>query len=118
MGAYRFVHTAEIHLGSTLRSLALRNQGLAELIGNATRQTFVRTIDLCLEEQVDALLLAGDLYDGEQTSMKTARFESHQTALFARAASSTWQHSEIGRPLVMRSFIEMPCRASARGSHG
>ena len=29
---------------------------------------------LCLNEQVDALLLAGDLYDGEQTLMKTARF--------------------------------------------
>src|SRR5690606_19765661 len=35
-------------------------------------------IDLCLSEQVDALLLAGDLYDGEQTSMKTARFLAGQ----------------------------------------
>jgi exonuclease SbcD len=78
MAAYRFVHTADVHLDSPLRSLALRNQDLAELIGNATRQAFARTIDLCLEEQVDALLLAGDLYDGEQTSMKTARFLAEQ----------------------------------------
>lgn len=75
---YRFVHAADIHLDSPLRSLALRNPELAGLIGNATRRAFVRIIDLCLDEQVDALLLAGDLYDGDQTSMKTARFLAEQ----------------------------------------
>ncbi|MGX9394135.1 metallophosphoesterase family protein (plasmid) [Nitrobacteraceae bacterium UC4446_H13] len=75
---YRFVHAADIHLDSPLRSLALRHSELAELIGNATRRAFVRVIDLCLDEQVDALLIAGDLYDGDQTSMKTARFLAEQ----------------------------------------
>ena len=70
--AFRFVHTADIHLDSPLKSLALRHPKLGELIGNATRQAFVRIVDLCLEEQVDAMLLAGDLYDDKQTSMKTA----------------------------------------------
>ena len=72
------MHAADIHLDSPLRSLALRDPALAELIGNATRQAFVGIVDLCLAEQVDALLLAGDLYDGEQTSMKTARFLAEQ----------------------------------------
>ncbi|RTL91452.1 DNA repair exonuclease [Ancylobacter aquaticus] len=76
--AYRFVHAADIHLDSPLRSLALRDSDLAGLIGNATRRAFVRIVDLCLEEQVDALLIAGDLYDGDQTSMKTARFLAEQ----------------------------------------
>ncbi len=72
--AFRFVHTADIHLDSPLRTLALRDPALAELIGGATRKAFAAVIELCLAEQVDALLIAGDLYDGEQTSMKTARF--------------------------------------------
>lgn len=38
----------------------------------------MRIVDLCLEECVDALVLAGDLYDGDQTSMKTARFLAEQ----------------------------------------
>jgi DNA repair exonuclease SbcCD nuclease subunit len=76
--SYRFIHTADIHLDSPLCSLALRDPDLAQLIGNATRQAFVNTIDLCLNEQVDALLIAGDLYDGKQTSMKTARFLAAQ----------------------------------------
>jgi len=75
---YRFVHAADIHLDSPLRSLALRDPGLADLIGNATRRAFVGIVDLCLDERVDALLLAGDLYDGDQTSMKTARFLAEQ----------------------------------------
>jgi DNA repair exonuclease SbcCD nuclease subunit len=75
---YRFVHAADIHLDSPLRSLALRDPALADLIGNATRRAFIRLVDLCLDEQVDALLLAGDLYDGDQTSMKTARFLAEQ----------------------------------------
>jgi DNA repair exonuclease SbcCD nuclease subunit len=76
--AFRFVHAADIHLDSPLRSLALRDPALAELIGGATRRALVNVVDLCLEEQVDALLLAGDLYDGDQTSMKTARFFADQ----------------------------------------
>jgi DNA repair protein SbcD/Mre11 len=76
--SFRFVHAADIHLDSPLRSLALRDPALADLIGNATRKAFIGVVDLCLVEQVDALLLSGDLYDGDQTSMKTARFLADQ----------------------------------------
>ncbi|TIW13177.1 MAG: DNA repair exonuclease, partial [Mesorhizobium sp.] len=76
--AFRFIHTADIHLDSPLRSLALRNPELAELVGDASRQAFVAVVDLCLAERVDALVIAGDLYDGDQTSMKTARFLASQ----------------------------------------
>jgi DNA repair protein SbcD/Mre11 len=71
---FRFVHTADLHLDSPLRTLALRDPGLAALIGSATRGALTRIVDLCLAEAVDALVIAGDLYDGAQTSMKTARF--------------------------------------------
>lgn len=72
--AFRFVHTADLHLDSPLRSLSLRDPDLADLIGDASRRALSAIVDLCIEEAVDALLIAGDLYDGEQTSMKTARF--------------------------------------------
>ncbi|MER9611316.1 DNA repair exonuclease [Mesorhizobium sp. M0312] len=76
--AFRFIHTADIHLDSPLRSLAMRSPDLAELVGDASRQAFVSIVDLCLAERVDALVIAGDLYDGDQTSMKTARFLASQ----------------------------------------
>lgn len=83
--AFRFVHTADIHLDSPLRSLSLRNRALADLIGDSTRQAFVAIVDLCLAEQVDALVIAGDLYDGDQTSMKTARFLASQMQRLGQA---------------------------------
>ena len=87
---YRFVHTADLHLDSPLRSLALRDAALAEVIGQASRAVFERIITLCLDEQVDALLIAGDLYDGAQTSMKTARFLAQQLRRLDEAGIETF----------------------------
>ena len=71
---FRFIHTADVHLDSPLLSLALKEPKAAELIAIATRQTFAKTVDLCLDEGVDAFLISGDLYDGNLRSMKTAAF--------------------------------------------
>jgi len=68
----RFVHSADLHLDSPLKSLALRDNVLAELVTNASRTTLVRLVDLCIDESVDALLIAGDLFDSDQKSMHTA----------------------------------------------
>ena len=111
---YRFVHTADIHLDSPLKSLALRDPELAQLIGNATRKSFVRTIDLCIDEAVDALLLAGDLYDGDQTSMKTALFFAeqldrlHQHGIGAFIVRGNHDaESRITRELVFREGVKV-----------
>lgn len=105
---YRFVHAADVHLDSPLRSLALRDPELAEVIGNATRRAFVGIIDLCLAEQVDALLLAGDLYDGDQTSMKTARFLAEQLRRLHQAGIQTFvirgNHDALSRITKELSF--------------
>lgn len=53
IAAYRFIHTADVHLVSPLRSLALRDPELASLIGNATRRAIVRIVYLSFEEDMD-----------------------------------------------------------------
>ena len=68
----------------------LLNSNLAELIGDATRLAFERAIDLCLDERVDALMIAGDLYDGDQTSMKTALFLAAQLQRLTEAGIPTF----------------------------
>ena len=75
---FRFVHTADLHLDSPLKSLALRDPELKQQVGIGTRETFAKIVNLCIEEKVDALLIAGDLYDSDQTSMYTARFLANQ----------------------------------------
>ena len=112
--AFRFVHTADLHLDSPLRSLSLRNEALAGLIGDATRKALTAIVDLCIEEQVDALLIAGDLYDGEQTSMKTARFLADEMARLDQAGIRTFKirgnhdaMSRITRELVLPPSVKV-----------
>lgn len=111
---FRFVHTADIHLDSPLRSLALRDPAIAALIGDATRAAFSGLVDLCLEERVDALLIAGDLYDSGQTSMKTARFLARELSRLHAADIRTFlirgNHdaaSRITRELVLPPSVTL-----------
>jgi DNA repair protein SbcD/Mre11 len=126
--AFRFVHTADVHLDSPLATLALRDPELAELIGGATRKAFVAVIDLCLSEQVDALMIAGDLYDGEQTSMKTARFLADQLRRLDEAGVKTFvirgnhdAESRITRQLTLPESVKVfagRAEAVSLGSRG
>ncbi len=68
----RFLHTADLHLDSPLRSLAARDAALGTLIQDASRTVLRSIVDLALEEQVDALIIAGDLFDGDQRDVSTA----------------------------------------------
>lgn len=70
----RLLHTADIHLDSPLKSLALRDPELAEKAAIATREAFSRIVETAIAEDVAAVLIAGDLFDGQQRSAKTGAF--------------------------------------------
>lgn len=72
--AFRFIHTADLHLDSPLKALRRRNADLAEAIGVATRTAFERIVDRAVEEGVNALVIAGDLYDGTTRDVSTGLY--------------------------------------------
>jgi exonuclease SbcD len=74
----KILHTADVHLDSPLVSLAWRSEGLSEKVRSATRGAFTTLVDYALSEEVSALLIAGDLFDGAKRSAKTAAFLSTQ----------------------------------------
>lgn len=74
----RIIHTADIHLDSPLRSLALRDPTLSEAVEAATRVAFEKIIDTAVEEQATAVMICGDLFDGKQRSARTAVFLTSQ----------------------------------------
>lgn len=68
----RIVHAADIHLDSALRGLGrLSDDDLASRLRLATREAFDNLIEHCLRTQPDALILAGDLYDGDWRDYST-----------------------------------------------
>ena len=71
MPNFRFVHAADLHLDSPfsgLRTIAPDN--VTNALRQATFDAYENIIDLCLDERVDALLVAGDVYDGADRSLR------------------------------------------------
>lgn len=74
----RILHTADINLDAPLKSLAMRDPDLRQIVSAATRGAFERIVTIAIEEQVAALIIAGDLFDGQVRSAQTAAFLSSQ----------------------------------------
>lgn len=83
-GAVRVVHAADVHLDSPLRGLRrLGDDAVAATLRAASRGALEALVRLCEEERVDALLLAGDLYDGTWHDYATGRFFTRQAQRLA-----------------------------------
>ena len=70
MSNFSFVHAADLHLDSPFATLHVDNPDLARILRSATFEAFDRVVQLCLEKQVDFLLVAGDVYDGADRSLR------------------------------------------------
>jgi len=70
----RFIHTADIHLDSPLRGLSAYPDAPAEQLRGATREAFRQLVTLAIEERVDFIVIAGDLYDGDWPDFNTGLF--------------------------------------------
>ena len=71
MSRLKFVHAADLHLDSPFRGI--RNEAtdyVAKTLRRATFDAYDNIVGLCLQEQVDALLVAGDIYDGADRSLR------------------------------------------------
>lgn len=60
----KFIHTADIHLDSPLVGLAAYQDAPVQQLRTVTRDAFSRLVDAAIEEEVDFMVIAGDLYDG------------------------------------------------------
>ncbi len=70
----KFIHAADIHLDSALRGLERYEGAPVEEIRSATRRAFDNLVQLAIDEQVDFVLLAGDLYDGDWRDYNTGLY--------------------------------------------
>ncbi len=116
---FRFIHTADLHLDAPLKSLALKDEDLSDLVGNATRRALEHIVDLCLEEDVDALLVAGDLYDGDMRSMKTAAFLVSQMERLDQAGVVVFMiRGNHDAESVLTRELEFPKNVHVFSGHG
>jgi DNA repair exonuclease SbcCD nuclease subunit len=81
----RFVHAADLHIDSPLLGLEKYEGAPLEQIRRATRRATENLVQLCLDEQVDLLVLAGDLYDDDWRDYSTGLFFIAQMRRLKRA---------------------------------
>jgi DNA repair exonuclease SbcCD nuclease subunit len=66
---FKFVHAADLHLDTPFRGVPA-DSGLTGTFQQATFRAFSRIVDVCLREHVAFLLLAGDLFDAKDRSVR------------------------------------------------
>lgn len=68
---FKFLHAADLHLDSPLELSRGDGAPIEELCGVPTRRALQNLVQLGIDRQVDFVLIAGDLYDGDWRDMGT-----------------------------------------------
>ncbi|WP_080146115.1 metallophosphoesterase family protein [Marinilactibacillus piezotolerans] len=80
----RFIHAADLHLDSPFSGLKELPKQLLAAIQQSTFQSLGRLVDAAIHNQVDFVLLSGDIYDLEDRSVKAqVRFKREMERLQA-----------------------------------
>lgn len=90
MSPFQFVHTADLHLDSPFHGLSEVAPTLQSVLREATFQAFENIINLCIDRQVNFLLIAGDIHDEADRSLRALtrlrqgfdRLAEHQIPVF------------------------------------
>lgn len=87
---FRFIHAADTHIDSPLLGLDAYDSAPVDLLRGATRRAFEKLTALAIDERVDFVLIAGDLYDGDWQDFSTGLFFIRQMARLREAGIAVY----------------------------
>lgn len=112
----RFIHAADLHLGSPLEAVGAESETLQQQLRNATYRALERIVDLAVGEDIDFLLLAGDLYDQKNRSVRANEFLAEQLSRLDAFDIPVYvnygNHDPLGEAT---SFVELPANVHEFG---
>jgi DNA repair exonuclease SbcCD nuclease subunit len=65
-----FIHCADLHIETPFKGITEIQPELQELLYQSTYQSFNNIVELAIEKQVDCVVIAGDIYDSEDKSLR------------------------------------------------
>ncbi|MBF0477118.1 MAG: DNA repair exonuclease, partial [Deltaproteobacteria bacterium] len=83
---FKFLHAADIHLDSPLRGLEKYEGAPMEAMRNATQKALRSMVDLAISEEVNFILISGDLYDGDWRDYRTGLLFAKEMSRLREAA--------------------------------
>jgi DNA repair protein SbcD/Mre11 len=87
---FRFLHAADLHLGSPFLGLAQKDEEVAARFAKASRSAFEDLVTKALEEGVSFVVIAGDVFDGEWKDASIALFLNRQLARLSNRGIPTF----------------------------
>jgi len=70
MDSFRFVHAADLHIDSPFAGVGDADNRVVTRLREATYEAFQNLVDLCINQNADFLVIAGDVYDGADRSVR------------------------------------------------
>jgi exonuclease SbcD len=118
MKRFTFLHAADLHLGSPLTGLALKDEDVARRFAAASRGAFSDLVTQAIAEEVKFVLVAGDIYDGDWKDTSIGLFFNREVARLDRAGIPVFlirgnhdAESEITRAVTLpRNVVEFSSR--------
>ncbi len=132
MQPFSFIHAADLHIDSPFVGVTAAEsapEGLGEALHASTFQAFDRLIQTTLEQEADFLLVGGDVYDGQDRSLRAQlRFRDGLARLTEAGVSCYIVHgnhdpleghvSELGWPEGCHFFGRTTESVAAMGRRG
>lgn len=110
----KFIHAADIHLDSPLTGLSAYADAPTAMLRTATRAAFTNLVTTAIDESVDFIVIAGDLYDGNWKDHNTGLYFVNQMGRLRRAGISVYllygnhdAESEMTRKLVLPDNVSV-----------
>ena len=85
MSGFKFMHAADLHLGSPFHGLALRDPSVGHRFAEASRRAFSALVTRSIAEEVAFIVIAGDVYDGDWRDNTIGLFFNRELARLDRA---------------------------------
>ena len=105
----RFLHLADLHLGSQLTAQQHESADADEVLQNAIYTAVERLFDVAIDEAVDFVVIAGDLYDEDARSVRANTFLREQFERLETEAIPAYltygNHDPVGSA---PTYVELP----------
>jgi len=104
----RFLHLADAHLDRPFSGIADMPDSMAKLCLRAAHNSLDRAVELAIEREVDAVLVAGDLFDAARRGVEASLFLRDRLGRLSSAGISTFMihgnHDPLDQSLTRVSW--------------
>ncbi len=115
--AFSFIPAADLHLDSPLVGLAEKDEALAAAFRQASRRAFDNLIDTAIEDEVDFVIIAGDLFDGDWRNYETGLVFARGMGRLHRAGIPVFKvRGNHDAECIFTKKLELPPNVTVFGS--